>query len=392
MQDILPTSKRTLILALIGGLVLVLIIAGLLAFPKAKQRWTAPMGPALELPTYTPTSEPSQTVTVVTPTSPTLTSSAPVESESATDTPEPAATLTSTPTPKPLCGGPPIMYVLGVGVDTEDDSYTYGLGDAVRVARVDFVTPKVTVLSLPRDLWVEIPEISDHYGITHGKLNQSFLYGGPGMGYYDGPGEGPGLMARTIDLNLGLRVDHYGAVNMLTFTRIVDTVGGIDLYLPMDVDGRASKIRRENMGYFYAGNNHFTGDEALRFSRIRKGIGDFNRADNQTLVLCALKEKLTSPSVLPKIPQIIEAFKDSVITDLSLEQMSQLACLLPHLRSETLLFTRLPENIFETGFVYSQQMRDNTFALQAEPQVIRDHVSQFMAGTWPTESKESSCP
>jgi LCP family protein required for cell wall assembly len=392
MQDILPTSKRTLILTLIGGLVLVLIIASLLAFPKAKQRWTAPMGPALELPTYTPTSEPSQTVTVVTPTSPTLTSSAPVESESATDTPEPTATLTSTPTPKPLCGGPPIMYVLGVGVDTEDDSYTYGLGDAVRVARVDFVTPKVTVLSLPRDLWVEIPEISDHYGITHGKLNQSFLYGGPGMGYYDGPGEGPGLMARTIDLNLGLRVNHYGAVNMLTFTRIVDTVGGIDLYLPTDVDGRASKIRRENMGYFYAGNNHFTGDEALRFSRIRKGIGDFNRADNQTLVLCALKEKLTSPNVLPKIPQIIEAFKDSVITDLSLEQMSQLACLLPHLRSETLLFTRLPENIFETGFVYSQQMRDNTFALQAEPQVIRDHISQFMAGTWPTESKESSCP
>ena len=63
----------------------------------------------------------------------------------------------------------------------------------MRVIRVDFVEPRVQVMTFPRDLYVEIPEIEDHYGITHGKLNQAYLYGNPGYGYYDGPGRGPGL-------------------------------------------------------------------------------------------------------------------------------------------------------------------------------------------------------
>jgi LCP family protein required for cell wall assembly len=391
MQDAPTGLKRYRLLAITAAALLILVIIGWLVFPRLEKSWAAPMGPALELPTYTPT-RPLPTATEAEPTDLPPTSLAFSDIQTSTHTPEPTATIAPTSTPEPLCGGPPVMYILGVGVDTEDDNYRYGLGDAIRVARVDFVTPKVTVLSLPRDLWVEIPGISQHYGITHGKLNQSFLYGGPGMGYYDGPGQGPGLMARTLDQNFGLRPDHYGAVNMITFERIVNAVGGVDVYLPTDVDGTANKIRRENMGYFYAGNNHFTGNEALRFSRIRKGIGDFNRADNQTLVLCALKEKLVSPSVLPKIPQIINAFKDSVVTDLSLEQMSQLACLLPHLKRENLVFSSLPEEIFQEGMIYSEQMRNNTFALQADPQVVRGYIEQFMAGTWSGDGEETTCP
>jgi LCP family protein required for cell wall assembly len=370
-----------------------LLVAGFIALPKAQQRWSAPMGPALDLPTYTPTSQPPRaTDTTAALANRSSASETPQEQKQPTRTRQASATISPTATPAPLCGGPPVLYVLGVGVDTEDDTYTYGLGDAIRVARVDFVTPKVTVLSLPRDLWVEIPGISDHYGITHGKLNQSFLYGGPGMGYYDGPGAGPGLMARAIDQNFGLRVDHYGAVNMITFERIVDAVGGIDVYLPTDVDGSADSFRRENMGYFYAGNNHFTGDEALRFSRIRKGIGDFNRADNQTLVLCALQKKLLDPGVLPRIPKIIASFQDAVSTDLSLEQMSQLACLLPQIQRENLIFTSMPEEIFTSSKMFSPQMNNETFVLKADPAVIRDYISQFMAGTWPTQPDEPSCP
>jgi anionic cell wall polymer biosynthesis LytR-Cps2A-Psr (LCP) family protein len=146
------------------------------------------------------------------------------------------------------------------------------------------------------------------------------------------------------------------------------------------------------MGYFYAGNNHFNGDEALRFSRIRKGIGDFNRADNQTLVLCALRKKLLDPSVLPKIPKIIAAFKDAVVTDLSLEQMSQLACLLPKIESENLLFTSLPEEMFTSTKIYSPQMNNETFVLEADPSLVREYIRQFMAGTWPTQPEEPSCP
>jgi LCP family protein required for cell wall assembly len=391
------TSKKRL-LTISSVLLVALLLAIAIWFPSLKKQWEAPLGPSLNLPTYTATNLFSTSENLL-PTGATSTRAVvsqaaekPVESE--TEAPTAIAVIPPTATKEPLCGGPATMTVLAVGVDTDDDTYTYGLGDAIRIARVDFTTPKVTVLSIPRDIWVEIPDISDHYGITHGKLNQSYFYGSPGMAYYDGPGGGPGLMARTLDLNFGLRVDHYGAVNMITFSRIVDAVGGIDVYLPYDVDGTPTNSRTDDMGYFTAGNHHFNGDEAMRFSRIRKRYNDFTRMDHQNIVICALKEKLLTPTVLPKIPQIIGAFKDAVITDLSLEQMGQLACLLPHLDSSNLIFTGLPEDLFAPGRVFSPQMRDETFVMEIDMQEVRRYMEIFTNGTWPTtaDTGGSTCP
>jgi LCP family protein required for cell wall assembly len=283
------------------------------------------------------------------------------------------------------------MTILALGIDGEAD-YRYGLSDVIRIARVDFVTPKVSVLSLPRDLWVEIPGIEDNYGITHGKLNQAYFYGTPGMGYYDGPGAGAGLLARTLEQNFGLRADHYGAVNMQTFVKIVDAVGGVDVYLPTDVDGTPVDEKTEDMGYFTAGNHHFTGDQALRFARVRKRYSELTRQDNQNIVICALKEKITSPAVLPKIPQIISAFQGSVLTDLSPEQLAQLACLAPKLVKGNLLLTGLPDEILSQGKVYSPQQKAETFVWKADYDVIREYIAQFMAGAWPNKKGESTCP
>lgn len=383
---------------IIFPVLLLLLVAAALLFPRAREGWTRPLGPGLELPTRTATTAPSVTSVAAAETRPvTGTAALTLAAEATIDlvsspTLRPTSTERPTATPQPYCGGPPEMVVLAVGADNRDDTYLYGLADVIRIVRVDFVTPKVTMLSLPRDLWVEIPEISDHYDITHGKLNQAYLYGGPGMGYYDGPGGGPGLLARTLDLNFGLAPDHYGAVNMQTFVKIVDAVGGLDIYLPRDVDGRPVDDKTEDMGYFTAGEHHFSGSEALRFARIRKKYSDFARMDNQNMVLCALKEKVTSPSVLPKIPQIIAAFQDSVQTDLSLGQLSQLACLLPYLDRENMIFTSLPQDVLEPARQYSPQQKDNTFILDVDPEIIRDYVQRFLAGEWPTEPDEPSCP
>lgn len=395
-------SRRVYIF--IGGLLALFTLATVLFLPEIQRRWSAPLGPALELPTYTPalitqTSSQQgsiQSFQISTISTNQSTQAGIVSTASLPVTPTgsspPASAEIATPMRAPLCGGPPVMVVLGVGVDTEDNTYTYGLGDAIRIARLDFVTPRVTVLSMPRDLWVEIPDISDHYGISQGKLNQSYLYGSPGMGYYDGAGAGPGLMARTLDLNFGLRVDHYGAVNMLTFSRIVDAVGGIEIYLPEDVDGRPTNETTEDMGYFDSGQQHFTGDEALRFSRIRKRYNDFTRMDHQSMVLCALKKKLLAPTVLPRIPKVITAFQDSVVTDLSLEQLSQMACLLPYLEKENLIFTSLPEEIMQPGRAVNPQTGQTTFVMDVDFDVIRTYVKDFLAGTWPVEGgEETTC-
>lgn len=380
-----PNHKLAL---MISGVVLAaLAITGVVLYPRARQQWSAPLGPSLGLPTRTATNPPAA------PTSIKTSSSVEVDSSRKTEVSDkpPTAAPTATKTPAPLCGGPPVMLILAIGADSGTD-YNYGLADVIRIVRVDFTIPKVTVLAMPRDLWVEIPDLENPYGVDHGKLNQAYFYGNPGMGYYKGPGAGPGLLARTLEKNFGLRVDHYGAVNMQTFVKIVDAVGGIDLYLPYDVDGRPIDEKTEDMGYFRAGEWHFNGDQALRFSRIRKKYNDFTRMDHQNMVICALKEKITSPEVLPKIPKIIAAFRDSVLTDLSLEQLSQLACLAPRLTRENLIFTSLPEELLTPGRVFSPQQKGETFVYHADYAIIQQYIEQFVAGEWPTEPDEPSCP
>jgi hypothetical protein len=133
---------------------------------KLAQAWQEPLGPSMALPTLTPSpqqaaiSAPRPTVgptTTTIPGHPTLTP------------------YSETVATQPQCGGPATMTVLAVGSDTRSQSYLYGLADVIRLVRVDFITPRVTVLDFPRDLWVEIPDISAHYNITHGKLNQAYL-------------------------------------------------------------------------------------------------------------------------------------------------------------------------------------------------------------------------
>jgi LCP family protein required for cell wall assembly len=290
-----------------------------------------------------------------------------------------------------MCGGPPTMNVLAIGIDRGID-YDYGLSDVIRIVRVDFVTPSVVVFALPRDLWVEIPGIEAHYGITQGKLNQAYFYGTPGMGYYQGPGGGAGLLARTLDVNFGLHVDHYGVVNLGTFTKIVDAVGGIDIDLPAPVDGLPFEGNPIDMGYFPAGPQHLNGEQALRLARIRQKYGDLVRIQNQNRVICALRDKITTPAVLPKIPQIIAALQDSVLTDLTPQQLAQMACLVPELKPEKVLFFSLPQEMLSSGQMYSPQLKGNVYILNADFDLIKAYASQFMAASGPIETDETSCP
>lgn len=386
-------TKRNLILIILG----VIIAAGLIAGIYLVQKWDQPLGEGLALPTLAPVdSSNQQNGSESSEATPTAFQPADEEATSQNE-PEPTAVPTNMPiptaTPEPLCGGPETMTVLALGVDSGgDNDYLYGLADVIKVVRVDFVTPKVTVMSLPRDLWVQIPGIED-FGVTEGKLNQSYFYGTKGMGYYDGPGGAPGLMARTLQENFGLTVDHYGTVNMVTFTRMVDAVGGIDIYLPTDVDGRPVDDKTEDMGYFYAGNNHFTGNAALRFSRIRKTDTIFARMDRQTMVICALKEKLLQPSVIGDIPELIASFQGSIVTDLSPAQMSQMACLLPKLSDENIIFGGIPQEELTQSRQWDERQGYNTFVWGIENDVVRDYMKRFEAGTWPvSDGSSGSCP
>jgi anionic cell wall polymer biosynthesis LytR-Cps2A-Psr (LCP) family protein len=276
------------------------------------------------------------------------------------------------------------MTVLLIGSDTRDGGYTYGLSDVMRIARIDFRSPAVTVLDFPRDLWVEIPEISDDLnGQDHEKLNQAYLYGNPGedFGYWDDPSGGPGLLARTLELNFGAKVDHYLAVNMQTFVRMVDALGGIDVTLNQRIGGSHNPDLQ-------AGHHHLDGAEALAVARDRSD-GVFSRGENQNLVLCALREKLMSPAVLPRIPELIESFRGSVLTDLDPQTLGQLACVASHLPRGNIALYNFPESIFTGARVHDPVFGKSVFVWEFDSLLVRSYVAGFQAGSWPGSDEAS---
>jgi LCP family protein required for cell wall assembly len=297
--------------------------------------------------------------------------------------------------PVTVCGGPPTMMILAIGSDQRVDSYLYGLADVIRLVRVDFATPRVTVMSFPRDLYVEIPGISDHYGITHGKVNQAYLYGNPGFGYYDGPDLGPGLLARTIYHNFGAQPQTYFAVNMRTFEKIIDAVGGVTVTLDHTVDGRKENQPDRKDLVFGAGTHVLNGRQALQLARLRP-YGDFDRGDAQNQIICGLHEKLLSPVIVGNIPELIRAFEDNIQTDLTPAEISQLSCLLTQLEGSDIQFMKYPDNLFSVTRVQDQEL-GYTSILDTDFNILRDYVNAFALGTWPVSpsqmpSTESGLP
>lgn len=272
------------------------------------------------------------------------------------------------------------MFILLVGSDARSDSYNVGLADSIRLVRVDFVEPRIQVLAFPRDLYVEIPGIEDHHGITHGKLNQAYLYGNPGYNYYDKPTLGPGLLAETLEHNFGVQVDHYIAVNLQTFVRIVDDLGGIELELPRAIDGRVKGSKDPNR-LFAAGKQHLNGYRTMLLARLRPD-GDFQRAEVQNLILQAFAEKLLSPPSILLLPELIETFHDSVQTDLGPVEIGQLLCLRSRLDRPTIEIGSFPEYLFENGRVRDPVL-GNTSILEVDFDELRKYVRSFNHGTWP---------
>lgn len=349
-------------------------------------RWNQPLGPAIDWPTLPPQTAAPTSDGRETATAPFAGLETPVSDTSSLS---PRATLPVFPTrtppihaPRARCGGPEQMLILAIGSDTRGNGYTYGLADVIRLARVDFVNPGVTVLEFSRDLWVEIPDISDHYGITHEKLNQSYLYGNPGFGYYEGPGLGPGLLARTLDLNFGAHPDHYLAINMQTFVRLVDALGGVEINLPYAVDARMADQQTRDDLYFKAGPQRLKGREALTLARLRVGT-NADRSAHQSLIACALRDAALKPSNIGRLPEVIQAFEGAVQTDLSPREISALTCLAPQIPPQNIRFVSFPEDLTTATRIYDPIFKKQVFIYEADFNRLRLYVSAFQNGDWP---------
>jgi LCP family protein required for cell wall assembly len=345
--------------------------------------WNRPLGPVLGLPAATPTQAENSTNVPVT------------DPGGSIPIPEPTSTPSSllsrvvslieppdATSKKPDCNGPSVMTLLVIGSDERVEDYLYGLADSIRIARIDFTAPKVMAVDIPRDLWVDIPGISDHYGINHGKLNQAYFFGNPGMGYYDGPGEGPGLLARTLELNFGVSVDHYLAMDMKTFPRLIDAMGGIDIYVDSKIDLNENQDGANPDYVFEPGVHHLDGQQALKLAMNRYPT-IFQRARYQNIVLRAIQDKLLTPIMLPELPGLIAQFIHSIQTDLSPSDINQLVCIVQKVTKDETSLLAFPDDMFSSGHIYDPYRQVNTYIMQADFSQIRAYLADFMHGTWP---------
>ncbi len=369
-------TKHRVILLLLLIIMLVTITAGVYVLYK----WNKPLGPQLYLPTYSPSavSKTSQPALSTSASSGQVISSG-TELNSAQQLPIAAS---PTATRQPLCNGPATMTILVIGSDERSTGYLYGLADSMHVMRIDFTVPNIMVIDFPRDLWVEIPGISDHYGITHGKLNQAYLFGNPGMGYYDGPGAGPGLLARTLDFNFGLRVDHYLAIDRQTFVRMIDSIGGVDIILDSPINLNEGSGTPNPRLYLSAGKNHLDGNLALEMA-VNRIPTTFQRMKYQKIILSALREKLLNPAMLPKLPKLAAQFITSVQTDLSPSEINNLMCIAQSVPKSNIQADSFPEEMFTAGVTFDEYRNVTTFVYNADFEKLRAMVAEFMNGIWP---------
>jgi LCP family protein required for cell wall assembly len=269
------------------------------------------------------------------------------------------------------------MTVLAIGTDVRPGERRHGLTDVMRAVRVDFQGQRVTTLEFPRDLWVEIPGIEQNLGTDHQKLNTAYAYGQPEFG--------PSLLARTLDLNFGLKVDHYIVANMNVFVDVVDALGGLDVTIPEGgIDGRTSTDRSARL-VFDEGPQHLNGEQALTLARMRN-VSVFARADNQNMVMCALRKKIERPETILRLPAIINSFMDNIQTDLTPAQISQLACLGTQMPRSNITFASFPLGLFQPEETYDSVLEQNVFVWKADFRTLRTYVAEFQAGTWPSTS------
>jgi polyisoprenyl-teichoic acid--peptidoglycan teichoic acid transferase len=201
--------------------------------------------------------------------------------------------------------------------------------DSIVVAAIRPKLGQVTLISIPRDLWVYIP--------THGmdRINTAFENGALN-GY---PGGGAALLRDTIQYNLGIRIDHTAIVDFNGFKRIIDTMGGIDVpvycsYTDWRLKAPDLYVEDENNWALFTvgpGVVHMDGDLALWYARSRKKSSDFDRGRRQQEVLRSIYGRGLQLNIITKIPQLYNDLSSTVQTDVGLSTLLDLAPLALHL-------------------------------------------------------------
>lgn len=212
------------------------------------------------------------------------------------------------------------LNILLLGTDARPGDVDPTRTDAIILVRIDRDNGRVSMLSLPRDLWVTYPTG------TSGRINAAYAVGELQLG----AGGGAAVAKATVGRLLNLEVDNYVMLNFESFRNLIDYVGGIEVDVPEAIFD--PKFPTEDYGLievrFDAGQQWFDGERALTYARTRNVDSDFGRNQRQQLVLIAIFERLSQRGMLDRIIGVdnyTQMMRGYVQTDLSRRQILALA-------------------------------------------------------------------
>ena len=209
------------------------------------------------------------------------------------------------------------VTLLLMGIDERESEQGPWRTDTMIVLTLDPVAQMAGMLSIPRDLWVEIPD----YGV-YDRINTAHFRGD--ADHYPGGG-GPALAVKTVQQNLGFTIHYYAVVNFRAFVSIIDRLGCIPITVSETINDPtypASTGYGYDPFYIEAGDYCMSGETLLKYARTRATFGgDFDRARRQQQVLHAIRSHVLSTNQLPTLiaqaPEIYATLQDSVRTNLT---------------------------------------------------------------------------
>ncbi len=249
--------------------------------------------------------------------------------------------------------------------------------DTMILVTVDPLGKTAGLLSIPRDLWVPIP------GFGNDRINTAFYTGE----IRDYPGGGAALAVETVELNLGIHVQHFVTVNYDAFIQAIDVIGGIELDVPETINDPDYPDRCYGYDPFYlpAGNHLLDGNTALKYARTRATFGaDFDRAGRQQAVMMAVLDRMLQQNfgLFAQAPELWTAFEHNVTTDMTYQEALGMAWLATDIPRENVHLAVIDHN-----YVIGQTLMDGAQVLVPIREKIRELRDAFFSPPVATETE-----
>jgi LCP family protein required for cell wall assembly len=210
-----------------------------------------------------------------------------------------------------------VVNILLMGIDARQGEQK-ARSDTMIVASLNYELGKIVLLSIPRDTRIEGRDRT-------GKINM--------VNQLKGPEES----CKEVSRLLGKDVDYYVLTNFQGFEQMIDTLGGVDMYVDINLQSYSNGVFLEK------GDRHLNGKEALTYARFRETQeGDIGRTARQQRLLKALTQQIGRKETIPRLPRLMAQFRENVQSNISLNDIVYLTNLIPGLSEDDIINQTLP--------------------------------------------------